>query len=223
MKFCLGVILNTFICISSYATDWKVFINNLSSDVESIINFDDSLRYDARAKEKLYDIFRCVRLKEQQMAELYQECYNYALRKDSCKLLEKGEDYQRYLFTTDSIFNTRFFEILTDSQAVAYVHEKGMMDVKMKTREKLYYLENSNRYSRIELANIERQIYKYLMLEKMVYIRDKYDLIKQKRNIQSLKNVQPICLKEADTRRKLINRGDIVDGNINWNKQEKRR
>ncbi len=54
MKFCWGVILNTFICISSYATDWKVFINNLSSDVESIINFDDSLRYDARAKEKLY-------------------------------------------------------------------------------------------------------------------------------------------------------------------------
>ncbi|MCF0178940.1 MAG: hypothetical protein HUJ97_01665 [Bacteroidales bacterium] len=107
---------------------------------------------------------------------------------------------------------------MTDSQAIVYARHKGMMDVKMKTKEKMYYLENSKLYSKIELAAMERRIFQYLMLEKLVYMRDKYDLVKQKMNIQSLKNVQPKCLKEAETRRKLINRGDIVDGKINWNR-----
>ncbi|MCF0189809.1 MAG: hypothetical protein HUJ96_00970 [Marinilabiliaceae bacterium] len=204
--------------VNSNATDWKSFLDSLSVFVEGRIDFSDSMKYDAKAKQKMYDIFRCVVLKEHQVPELYAECFDYALRKDSCKLLKDDTEYQSFQFITDSIFNCRLFEIMTDSQAIVYARHKGMMDVKMKTKEKMYYLENSKLYSKIELAAMERRIFQYLMLEKLVYMRDKYDLVKQKMNIQSLKNVQPKCLKEAETRRKLINRGDIVDGKINWNR-----
>jgi hypothetical protein len=54
------------------------------------------------------------------------------------------------------------------------------------------------------------------MKEKVVYLRDKYDIDKQKRNIQSLKIIQPLSLKEAETRRKLKNKGLVDDGQIIW-------
>ena len=44
-------------------------------------------------------------------------------------------------------------------------------------------------YKPEELKEMQRQIFNYLMREKIVYMRDRYDIDKQKKNIQSLKSI----------------------------------
>lgn len=125
-------------------------------------------------------------------------------------------DYGFARFKSDSIFNTNFFAMMTDSQIVVYVKWKGAMDVRMKTAEKMRYLEMGEIYSDDELRQMQHRIYGYLMREKLVYLRDKYDIAKQKKNIQLLKATQPACLKEADSRRKMVINGFIDNGKILW-------
>lgn len=54
------------------------------------------------------------------------------------------------------------------------------------------------------------------MAEKLVYVRDKYDIKKQKENISRLKNVRPQSLRESEIREKQKAQGKIVNGKINW-------
>lgn len=54
------------------------------------------------------------------------------------------------------------------------------------------------------------------MTEKIVYIRDKYDIAKQKNNIRRLKNIQPSSMKETDILEKMKYQGKLQNGNISW-------
>ncbi len=63
---------------------------------------------------------------------------------------------------------------------------------------------------------MKKEIYSYLMAEKLVYVRDKYDIKKQKENISRLKNVRPQSLRESEIREKQKAQGKIVNGKINW-------
>ena len=106
--------------------------------------------------------------------------------------------------------------ILTDIQKVRYIQVTKTPDVMAKAEAKIKILRESNQYSEEQLASMKTEIFNYLMLEKVVYTRDKYDLIKQKENIEKLKQIKPNSLKESETREKLNSQGKIHQGNINW-------
>lgn len=169
------------------------------------------------AVRKISEIKQCVLLDDWQFEELYVRCFNYQKSIDSA--LIHCDDAQRFgeiKFQKDSVFHYYFYSLMTDSQTVVYVRNKGKADVERKTDEKMKYLESANYYKEEELEIMRKQIFHYLMREKVVYMRDKYDIDKQKQNIQSLKMIQPICLKEAETRRKLKNKGLITNEGIVW-------
>ena len=54
------------------------------------------------------------------------------------------------------------------------------------------------------------------MAEKIVYVRDKYNIRKQKENIRRLKQVQPVSLRESEIREKQKAQGRIVNGKVRW-------
>ena len=63
---------------------------------------------------------------------------------------------------------------------------------------------------------MRKEIYGYLMLEKVAYFRDKYDYAKQKNNISRLKKLQPASLKESNNKEKQKGMGKLISGKIKW-------
>ena len=55
------------------------------------------------------------------------------------------------------------------------------------------------------------------MLEKIVYVKDKYDFATQKNNISRLKQVQPKSLKESLNIEKQKGLGKVRLGSVMWN------
>lgn len=109
---------------------------------------------------------------------------------DSALVEKKGlHAFGLSVYKIDSIYDVNLYKILTDSQIVAYISNKGRVDVNIKTDEKMRYLEDAGIYKPEELKEMQRQIFNYLMREKIVCMRDRYDIDKQKKNIQSLKSI----------------------------------
>ena len=106
--------------------------------------------------------------------------------------------------------------ILTEKQRNTYIQITSTPEIEAKTQYKIMLLKESNEYSDLELNKMKKEIYSYLMAEKLVYVRDKYDIKKQKENISRLKNVRPQSLRESEIREKQKAQGKIVNGKINW-------
>lgn len=106
--------------------------------------------------------------------------------------------------------------ILTEVQRNKYIEVTSTPEVEAKTEYKLSLLKEANEYSDIELQLKRKAIFTYLMSEKIVYARDKYDIKKQKENISRLKNLLPKALRESNIREKQKGQGKISNGNINW-------
>lgn len=54
------------------------------------------------------------------------------------------------------------------------------------------------------------------MREKLVYMRDKYDVAKQKDNIRRLKETQPKAMKESNIIEKMKVQGRLKNGKMKW-------
>jgi hypothetical protein len=105
---------------------------------------------------------------------------------------------------------------LTERQRVSYLTVIGTPDVLAKAEAKVQLLRESGQYTEQELQQKQKEIFNYLMQEKVVYLRDKYNVAKQKDNIHRLKQTQPTSLKESDMREKLKAKGKVSNGKVNW-------
>jgi len=106
--------------------------------------------------------------------------------------------------------------ILSDSQKAKYIRVISTPEVKAKTDAKMQILRETNKYSEAQLDSMSSETFEYLMLEKVVYTRDKFKIKQQKENIRKLKQYEPKSLKESNTREKLKAQGKVNRGNINW-------
>lgn len=97
----------------------------------------------------------------------------------------------------------------TESQRNKYIEVTSTPEVEAKTDYKLSLLKEANEYSDLELKLKRKAIFAYLMSEKIVYARDKYDIKKQKENISRLKNLIPKALLESNIREKQKGQGKI--------------
>lgn len=164
----------------------------------------DYAQSEKQAGHRLLEIEKLVALDSDQQTKVYQSCLDLQLKLDSALYFENAPKvYIQKCDDANKEFNSSFFSALTNSQILDYVKLKGDADVKRKAKDKINTLKLSGQYSDEELDAKYNEIYNYLMMEKVVYTRDKYDIENQKENIFRLKALEPNSMKEADARHKL--------------------
>lgn len=110
-----------------------------------------------------------------------------------------------------------FISQLSDRQIADYCNTVFAPEVTAKTGYRISLLkEVDNDYTEEELAKAQRDIYNYLMLEKIVYFKYKYDFAKQKENISRLKAIQPASLKASLNNEKQKGYGKVMASRVNW-------
>ena len=109
-----------------------------------------------------------------------------------------------------------FMNALTDPQRNLYIATNSTPEVMAKARARVALLRETEEYSEAELETALTNIFHYLMLEKIVYERDKYDHLKQKENIAQLKKLEPVELKKANSQEKLKTQGKSYKGQTQW-------
>jgi len=119
-------------------------------------------------------------------------------------------------YQADKQLQAALMQTLTGQQKVQYLTVIGTPDVMAKADEKVQLLRESGEYTEQELAQKQKDIFYYLITEKVVYLRDKYDIAKQKDNIHRLKQTAPSSLKESESREKLKASGKIDKGEVKW-------
>jgi hypothetical protein len=82
-------------------------------------------------------------------------------------------------------------KILSGRQKIEYVRNSSYPEIMDKADVKVKVLRESGKYSDKELEKFTSEIFEYLMLEKIAYICDKYDIERQKENIAQLKKYEP--------------------------------
>lgn len=120
------------------------------------------------------------------------------------------------IYQTKKQFHESVMKILTEGQIIKYVNIAYAPEIEAKTDYKMALLKESGEYTEAETAKMRKEIYGYLMLEKVVYFRDKYDYAKQKNNISRLKKLQPASLKESNNKEKQKGMGKLISGKIKW-------
>lgn len=112
---------------------------------------------------------------------------------------------------------------LSDRQIAEYCEVTFAPEVTAKTDYRMSLLtEVDNDYTEAELQKMRKDIYSYLMLEKIVYYKYKYDYAKQKENISRLKAIQPAALKSAVNNEKQKSYGKVTSGRVQWRQKKGR-
>lgn len=123
--------------------------------------------------------------------------------------------FQKY--EIEKICHEEIIAQLSDRQIAEYCNTVFAPEVTAKTDYRISLLtEVDNDYTEEELAKARKDIYNYLMLEKIVYFRYKYDFAKQKENISRLKAIQPASLKASINNEKQKGYGKVMSGHVNW-------
>ncbi len=129
----------------------------------------------------------------------------------------KEDAFRKY--EIDKECHEKLISHLTDKQIADYCNVVFAPEVSAKTDYRMSLLkEVDNEYTDEELVNARNSIYKYLMLEKIVYFKYKYDYAKQKENISRLKAIQPSALKASINNEKQKGYDKVISGKVNWNR-----
>lgn len=168
-------------------------------------------------REKIVEIDKIVKLTPKQKTVLTKGYKDYLAALDSSVYLVKDVVLAASIkYSASKAFHELFINTLKEPQLIKYVHVVFAPELEEKTTYKVSLLIESGEYSDSELGSLRKEIFKYLMLEKVVYFRDKYNVQKQKENISRLKNLQPKCLKESNIREKQKGQGRFKNGKVLW-------
>ena len=173
----------------------------------------------AREFRKMTEISSVVTLNNSQKSSI-----NDALSRKEDKMerfngkpLTKEMVFRKY--EIDKECHEKLVSQLSDKQIADYCNLMFAPEVSAKTDYRMALLkEVDNDYTEDELSSVRESIYKYLMLEKIVYFKYKYDYAKQKENISRLKAIQPAALKASINNEKQKGYGRVVSGRVNWHK-----
>lgn len=167
--------------------------------------------------KKIAEIARVISLGNIQKSLLKEAYVKYKAACDSA--LYKVTDIPAsvsLVYQSKKEFHETMMKVLTEGQIIKYVNIAYAPEIEAKTDYKMSLLTEDSEYTESEKETMRKEIYKYLMLEKVVYFRDKYDYAKQKNNISRLKKLQPASLKESNNREKQKGMGKLVLGKIKW-------
>jgi len=166
---------------------------------------------------RLAEICKMVELSASQLDTLnhyytdYADAMKYAINK-----VEDKKESAQLIYRTKEKFDTRFMSLLSDKQKREYVRNSSSPEIMEKTKVKIYILQKSGNYTEKELEQFTLEIFEYLMLEKIAYICDKYNIERQKENIAQLKKLQPKSLITADALIKAKQQGVTYQRGYQW-------
>lgn len=195
----------------------KLLIVFLLTAIATVVNASEISSREQRSDRKIIEITKIVKLSgnQEQAIRVAYDLYNSKV--DSALYeVSNAKDAARVKYEAGKAFNKALMSILTEVQRNKYIEVTSTPEVEAKTEYKLSLLKEANEYSDLELQLKRKAIFTYLMSEKIVYARDKYDIKKQKENISRLKNLLPKALRESNIREKQKGQGKISNGSINW-------
>ena len=170
-----------------------------------------------RSDRKIIEIAKIVKLSERQETAIREAYDRYNEKTDSSLYIIKDAVVAaRMKYEANKAFNETLMNILSEPQRNRYIQVTSTPEIEAKARYKVSLLEETGEYTDTELATKEKEIFNYLMAEKIVYVRDKYNIRKQKENIRRLKQVQPVSLRESEIREKQKAQGRVVNGKVRW-------
>ena len=169
------------------------------------------------ADGKLMEIKKIITLSPTQKT-MIREAYNKNHQTSDSILYYVADPTQAAIlkYQADKTLQTTLMSALTEAQKVKYLTIMGTPDVMAKAEAKVDLLRQNGNYSEQELQQKKQEIFNYLIKEKVVYLRDKYNIAKQKDNIHKLKETEPASLKESESLEKLKAKGKIDKGKIDW-------
>lgn len=170
-----------------------------------------------RVERKILEISKIVKLTGEQLDIIGCAYHEYIVTIDSAIYkVDNVDEAIRLKYAANRQFNNTFMSTLNDRQKNSYISTLYKPEIEEKTEYRLRLLKENSEYTENELQKLRKEIFSYLMTEKIVYIRDKYDITKQKNNIRRLKNIQPSSIKESDILEKMKFQGKLQNGNISW-------
>lgn len=189
---------------------------NKYSDSISDVSIDGTSQPD-RSDRKIKEITKIVTLTDAQEKIIRRAVdeYNGAID-SSIYAVSDACDAARVKYLAGKKFNHALMSSLTEVQRNKYIRVISTPEVETKTDYKLSLLKESGQYTDADVENMKTKIFNYLMAEKIVYARDKYDIKKQKENIARLKNILPAALKASNAFEKIKGQGKSIKGGINW-------
>lgn len=119
-------------------------------------------------------------------------------------------------FKSNKKLNDNLMSVLDENQRIKYIRVISTPEVNEKVNAKVALLQEKNTYTQSQIDSISSSMFEYLMLEKYVYAKDKYDVAKQKENIRRLKRIEPSSIKESNTIEKIKAQGKLSKNKINW-------
>ncbi|GHT17683.1 hypothetical protein FACS189429_2300 [Bacteroidia bacterium] len=120
------------------------------------------------------------------------------------------------IYNVKKQWNEELMTLLSDTQKIEYTRNSARSEVWEKAAAKVKSLRKNPKYSEEELAEFQQQIFDYLMLEKIAYACDRYNIERQKENIAQLKKLEPQSLKEANTLQKAKHQGVVYQNGYRW-------
>ncbi|MBQ4450460.1 MAG: hypothetical protein II900_08535 [Prevotella sp.] len=141
-------------------------------------------------------------------------------KKDRMAANKKTDVFKQYELDKEN--HEKLIKTMSDKQIADYCMLNFAPEVEAKTQYRISLLtEIDNDYTDVELEKIKKDIFNYLMLEKIVYYKYKYDYAAQKENIGRLKAIQPAALKSSINNEKQKSYGKVVAGVVNWKHRRK--
>ncbi len=170
-----------------------------------------------RSDRKIIEITKIVKLSaaQERTIRMAYDAYN-AVTDSALYKVNDPVAASRLKYEAGKEFNEKLMNTFTEAQRNRYIRITSAAEVEAKAKYKTDLLAESGEYTADELAEKKAEIFNYLMAEKVVYARDKYNIRKQKENISRLKNTQPRSLRESNIREKQKGQGRIVNGKIRW-------
>ncbi|MDR0543283.1 MAG: hypothetical protein LBH19_13875 [Dysgonamonadaceae bacterium] len=163
------------------------------------------------------EISKMVELDDAQMEALnylyidYAATMNYAIHE-----LQDRKECAKLVYMAKKKFNTRFMDLLSDNQKIEYVRNSSYPEIMEKAEVKVKVLQRTGKYTEQELEQSTSEIFEYLMLEKIAYICDKYNIERQKENIAQLKKYEPQSLRTANALQKAKHQGITYQNGYKW-------
>jgi len=164
---------------------------------------------------KLMKLKKVVTLTPAQEQVMREASVVYQQQFDSLAQMDAGQAAV-LKYKADKQYQLVLMHTLTEQQQIQYFKALVTPEVAVKTERKMQILRESGNYSEQELAQKQKEIFAYFMAEKVVFLRDKYDVAKQKDNIDRLRQTQPKSVRESHALEKLKAEGKLSNGKIDW-------
>ena len=169
------------------------------------------------AQRKLSEIRKMVALNPQQESQVQAIGETYFWKVDSAKYLTNDASIAENMkYEAGKEFFNSLMSILTENQQYTYLELLSAEYAKPKAQSKWLYLQASGLYNESELNTFYDEIYEFLLMEKMAYIRYRYNPDKQKENADLLRKQRPKSLLEADALEKAALDGKSYTGSYQW-------